>query len=153
VEYDRNALLAEALTYTDQTRLRISLEQATQRVAGASSGTITSAGLSAIWQVAPSIALHAWTMHVTDTVPAYALPTAYDGSASPTVNAFWLTYDATGSLRLDAIYRRDLLDGAPFYHVDGDLSGPIANRLRWYAGVEDRTRRTFLDVGLRFGGH
>jgi hypothetical protein len=93
-------------------------------------------------------------MHVTDTVPAYALTTAYDGSTTPTVNAFWLTYDATpGGLRLDAIYRQDLLDGAPFYHVDGDLSGPIANRLRWYAGVEDRARRTFLDVGLRFGGH
>jgi len=153
VEYDRNALLAEALTYTDQARLRVSLEQATQRVAGASSGTITSAGLSVTWQVAPSIALRAWTMHVTDTVPAYALPAAYDGSATPTVNAFWLTYDATCGLRLDAIYRRDLLDGAPFYHVDGDLSGPIVNRLRWYAGVEDRARRTFLDVGLRFGGH
>lgn len=152
VEYDRNALLAEALTYTDQARLRVSFEQATQRVAGASSGTITSAGLSAIWQLAPSIALHAWTMHVTDTVPAYALPTAYDGSTTPTVNAFWLTYDATGGLRLDAIYRRDLLDGGPSYHVDGDLSGPIADRLRWYAGVEDRARRTFLDVGLRFGG-
>ena len=97
-------LLAEALTYTDQARLRVSLEQATQRVAGASSGTITSAGLSAIWQVAPSIALRAWTMHVTDTVPAYALTTAYDGSTTPTVNAFWLTYDATpGGLRLDAI--------------------------------------------------
>jgi hypothetical protein len=153
VEYDRNALLAEALTYTDQARLRVSLEQSTQRVAGASSGTITSQGLSATWQVAPSIALRAWTMHVTDTVPVYASTTAYDGNTTPTLNAFWLTYDATGGLRLDAIYRRDLLDGAPFYHVDGDLSGPIAGRLRWYAGVEDRERRTFLDVGLRFGGH
>ena len=95
VEYDRNALVAETLTYTDQARLRVSLEQATQHVAGATSGTITSAGLSATWQVAPSIALRAWTMHVTDTVPAYALTTAYDGSTTPTVNAFWLTYDAT----------------------------------------------------------
>ena len=152
VEYERNALLAEALTYTDQARLRVSLEQATQRVAGASSGTITSLGLSAIWQVAPAIALRAWTMHVTDTVPAYGETTAYDGNMAPTVNAFWLTYDANRGIRLDAIYRRDLLDGAPFYHVDGDLSGPIGSGLRWYSGVEDRLRRTFLDVGLRFGG-
>ncbi|HLY04013.1 MAG TPA: carboxypeptidase-like regulatory domain-containing protein [Candidatus Cybelea sp.] len=151
VEYDRNALLAEALTYTDQARLRVSLEQATQHVAGASSGTITSAGLSAIWQVAPAISLRAWTMHVTDTVPAYGETTAYDGNTAPTVNAFWLTYDSNNGIRLDAIYRRDLLGGAPFYHVDGDLSGPIANRLRWYSGIEDRMRRTFLDVGLRFG--
>jgi len=152
VEYDRNALLAEAVTYTDQSRLRVSLEQATQRVGGASSGTISSAGLSAIWQVAPAIVLRAWTMHVTDTVPAYAETTAYDGNMAPTVNAFWLTYNLNGGIRLDTIYRRDLLDGAPFYHVDGDLSGPIVNSLRWYSGVEDRMRRTFLDVGLRFGG-
>jgi len=152
VEYDRNALLAESLTYTDQARLRVSLEQATQRVAGASSGTITSAGLSATWQLAPAIAFRAWTMHVTDTVPAYGGTTAYDGNMAPTVNAFWLTYEPNGGLRLDAIYRRDLLDGAPFYHVDGDLSGPIGSGLRWYSGVEDRMRRTFVDVGLRFGG-
>jgi hypothetical protein len=152
VEYDRNALLAESLTYTDQARLRVSLEQATQRVAGASSGTITSAGLSATWQLAPAFALRAWTMHVTDTVSAYGGTTAYDGNMAPTVNAFWLTYEPNGGLRLDAIYRRDLLDGAPFYHVDGDLSGPIGTGLRWYSGVEDRLRRTFLDVGLRFGG-
>jgi hypothetical protein len=152
VEYDRNALLAESLTYTDQARLRVSLEQATQRVAGASSGTITSAGLSATWQLAPAIAFRAWTMHVTDTVPAYAGTTAYDGNMAPTVNAFWLTYEPNGGLRLDAIYRLDLLDGAPFYHVDGDLSGPIGSGLRWYSGVEDRMRRTFVDVGLRFGG-
>jgi hypothetical protein len=152
VEYDRNALLAEAVTYTDQTRLRVSLEQATQRVSGASPGTITSAGLSAIWQVAPSIVLRAWTMHVTDTVAAYGVPAAYDGNMAPTVNALWLTYNLNGGIRLDTIYRRDLLDGAPFYHVDGDLSGPIVNSLRWYSGVEDRMRRTFLDVGLRFGG-
>jgi hypothetical protein len=152
VDYDRNALLAETLTYTDQARLRVSLEQATQRVAGASSGTITSTGLSATWQVAPSLVLRAWTMHVTDTVPAYEETTAYDGNIAPTVNAFWLTYKLNGGIRLDTIYRRDLLDGAPFYHVDADLSGPIANWVRWYSGVEDRMQRTFLDVGLRFGG-
>ena len=59
---------------------------------------------------------------------------------------------AAASIRLDTIYRRDLLDGAPFYHVDGAISGPVASRLRWYAGVEDRMRRTFIDLGLRFGG-
>ena len=91
-------------------------------------------------------------MHVTGTVPAYEETMAYDGNMAPTVNAFWLTYSLNGGIRLDTIYRRDLLDGAPFYHVDGDLSGPIANWVRWYSGVEDRMRRTFLDVGLRFGG-
>lgn len=158
VQYQRNGLYAGTLTYTDQKRVRVSFEEASEHVTGASSGTIVSTGLSTVWQIAPSLALRAWTMHVADTVPAYGAPPTYGEpepygeSTAPTVNALWVTYDPTIGVRLDAIYRRDLLDGAPFYHVDGDLSGPIANALRWYAGVEDRTRRTFLDVGLRFGG-
>ncbi len=147
----RNALQAAALTYTDDARVRISFEQALEDVSGASSGRITSTGFAAIWQVAPAISLRAWTMHVTDTAPLYAGAIPYDGVA-PTVNAFWLTYDTGSAVRADLIYRRDLLNAMPFYHVDGAISGPIANRLRWYAGVEDRMHRTFLDLGLRFAG-
>jgi hypothetical protein len=153
VEYERNGLVAGTLSYTDLSRLRFSVEQASQRVTGASSGTIVSSGFSAIWQIAPSLALRAWTMHVTDTVAPYgAAVSVYDPSVAPSLNALWLTYEANTGLRFDAIYRRDLLDGSPFYHVDGDISGPIAAGLRWYAGVEDRMYRTFVDVGLRFGG-
>jgi hypothetical protein len=152
VAIQRNALQAAALTYTDDARVRISFEQAWENVSGASSGRITSTGFAAIWQVAPAISLRAWTMHVTDTAPLYAAGIPYDGAA-PTVNAFWLTYDTGSSaVRADLIYRRDLLDAMPFYHVDGAISGPIANRLRWYAGTEDRMHRTFIDLGLRFAG-
>lgn len=149
----RNAMQGVTFDYTDAARLRLSLEEATERIAGSSFGTITSAGLAAAWQIAPFLSLRAWTMHVSDTVPE--VPTSlgtYPVAPAPTENATWLTYDAGGGLRVDAIYRRDLLDGAPFYHTDGDISGAIAGELRWYAGVEDRLRRTFLDVGLRIGG-
>ena len=88
-------------------------------------------------------------MHVTDNVPLYGGGLPY-GGAAPTVNALWLTYDTGAGVRADAIYRRDLLEGAPFYHVDGAISGPIADRLRWYAGAEDWLRRTFVDAGIRF---
>ncbi|HXO16717.1 MAG TPA: hypothetical protein VN909_00970, partial [Candidatus Dormibacteraeota bacterium] len=98
-----------------------------------------------------SIALRAWTMHVTDTAPLDGVALPYEGM-SPTVNALWLTYDAGNAVRADIIYRRDLLDSEPFYHVDGAISGPIAAGLRWYAGTEDRMRRTFVDVGIRFIG-
>jgi hypothetical protein len=152
VEYQRNSLLSAAVTYTDDARLRISFEQASEDVRGASSGTVTSSGLSAIWQIAPSIALRAWTMHVTDTAPVIGAGVPPYGGVAPTVNALWLTYDTGNALRADLIYRRDLLDDAPFYHVDGAISGPIANGLRWYAGAEDRMRRTFVDLGLRFFG-
>jgi hypothetical protein len=149
VQYERNALFAGALTYTDNARVRVSFEEASERVNGAWSGTVTSTGLSATWQLAPAIALRAWTMHVTDNVPLYGGGLPYFGAA-PTVNALWLTYDAGTGLRADAVYRRDLLNGAPFYHVDGAISGPIVNRLRWYAGAEDWLHRTFVDAGIRF---
>ena len=151
VQLERNALQAAVLTYTDDARVRLSFEQASENVSGASSGRITSTGFSAIWQLAPMISLRAWTMHVADTAPLYGSGLPYEGNA-PTVSAFWLTYDTGNAVRADAIYRRDLLDGVPFYHIDGAISGPIANRLRWYAGTEDRLHRTFVDIGLRFTG-
>lgn len=151
LDLQRNTLQAVSFDYTDESRVRIALEAASQHVAGSASGTISSAGIAASWQIAPSLSLRAWTMHVSDTVPPLLTLNAYPTLASPTENAAWLTYDTGGNLRVDAIYRRDLLDGAPFSHVDGDISGPIVQRLRWYAGVEDRLRRTFLDVGLRLG--
>jgi hypothetical protein len=151
VELQRNSLQAASLSYTDDSRIRITLEQALENVNGAYPGKISSSGISATWQIAPTIALRAWTMHVSDTTqPFDAFP--YDGAIAPTVNAYWLTYENGDAVRADLIYRRDLLDGLPFYHVDGAVSGPITGNLRWYAGAEDRLRRTFVDVGLRLFG-
>jgi hypothetical protein len=149
IELQRDALTAAIFSYTDDSRLRVSFEAASEQVSGASSGTITSAGLSAVWQIAPSLALRGWTMHVTDTASVYAAGLPY-GGVEPTVGALWMTYDNGGAIRADVIYRRDLLDNVPFYHVDGAISGPIGAGLRWYAGAEDRMRRTFIDAGLRF---
>lgn len=145
----RNTLFAEALNYTDDSRLRVSFEQASESVNGTWTGTITSTGFAATWQVAPTLSLRAWTMHVTDTVPLYLGGLPY-GGAAPTVNALWLTYDTGAGVRADVIYRRDLLEGVPFYHVDGSISGPLASRIRWYAGAEDWLHRTFVDAGIRF---
>ena len=148
--YDRNSLYSATVSYSDNARLRVSLEAASQHVSGFDNGLVTSDGVSLAWQVAPTISLRAWTMSVADsTVPV--LVSRYDPIGAPTsVNAAWLTYENGSALRIDAIYRRDVLDGQPFEHVDGAISGPISDRLRWYAGVEDRARTTHLDVGLRF---
>jgi len=145
----RSTLFAEALNYTDGSRVRLSFEQASESVNGVWSGTVTSTGFAGTWQIAPTLSLRAWTMHVTDTVPLYGGGLPY-GGAAPTVAALWLTYDTGAGLRADVIYRRDLLEGAPFYHVDGAISGPLASRVRWYAGAEDWLHRTFVDAGIRF---
>jgi hypothetical protein len=150
IDFSRNSLFAGSLNYTDDARLRLSFEGATQSVRGSSFGTVTSAGLSATWQVAPLISVRAWGMHVTDTAEIYPGDIDPYGGTAPSTGALWATYDNNGAVRLDAIYRRDLLDDAPFYHLDGDVSGPITAQLRWYAGAEDRMRTEFVDVGLRF---
>ena len=101
--YDRNALYDATLTYTDQARLRVSVEGALQHVAGSTNGTVTSTGVSVAWQIAPAISLRAWTMHVDDTTVATPPYSPFYPSGTPaTVNAFWLTYDNGGALRVDA---------------------------------------------------
>lgn len=146
--YLRSTLTAATLTYDDLARVRASLEAARSDLSGDANGSIASFGLALTWQISPQIALRSWTMHVADDVSA---PLGiYSAALAPTVDALWLTYANAGALRVDAIYRRDLLDDAPFYHVDGDLSGPLRGRLRWYAGIEDRRRARALSLGLRF---
>jgi hypothetical protein len=148
--YDRNSLYSATLSYTDNARIRISVEGATQRVTGLANGLVTSDGVSATWQIAPAVSLRAWTMYVDDsTTLAGQTPVAPIGLQT-NVDAFWLTYDNGGAVRLDAIYRRDILDRQPYEHVDAAISGPIANHVRWFAGVEDRQHLRYLDVGLRF---
>jgi hypothetical protein len=150
VVYDRASLYSAALSYTDDARVRVTVEEASQFIHGFTNGTVTSTGASLTWQLAPLFSLRAWTMLASNaTVPSGQVFYYADG-VQPNVNAMWLTYDNRGAVRIDAIYRKDLLDGAPFYHVDGDVSGPISHGLRWYAGVEDQLQSTHVNVGLRF---
>jgi hypothetical protein len=156
VEYDTLALdrassVVGTLSYTDFSRVRVDFEAATQHVYGVENGLITSAGLSATWQFAPALSLRAWIMHVDDATtqpPLYSpyLPTA----GTSNLDSIWLTYENPGAIRFDAIYRRDLLNGMPFEHIDGDVSGPVYRGLRWYAGIENLQRTKYMSVGLKF---
>jgi hypothetical protein len=147
--YDRNSLYDATLSYTDEARVRVSVEAATQRVSGYTNGLVTSSGASVAWQIAPSFALRAWTMYVGDsTAPPAAFP-YYPAGMPSNVNAFWLTYENGSAVRIDAIYRRDVLNEQPFEHLDAAISGPLGDHVRWYAGVEDRLRTTYLDFGVR----
>ena len=155
LDYDRASSYTGTISYTDFQRVRVEVEAASQHVAGSVNGIVTSAGLSVTWQFAPALSLRAWTMRVNDAtmpaLPASSTPYPYPSTFGvATVNAFWLTYENPGAIRFDAIYRRDLLNGQTFQHVNGDVSGPIQNGLRWYAGVQDVARTTYLSAGLRF---
>jgi hypothetical protein len=151
LQLDRASSFVGTLSYTDMQRVRVDVEAATQHVYGADNGIITSAGVSTTWQFAPAFSLRAWFMHVDDTTaqPLYSpyLPSAGTWNA----DAIWLTYENPGAIRFDAIYRRDFLNGLPFEHIDGDVSGPVYRGLRWYAGIQDLMRTTYVSAGLRIG--
>lgn len=149
--YDRADLYSAQLTYTDERRVRVSWEEAWQFVRGFANGQVTSSGVSATWQVAPTVSLRTWTMVASNSAAASGQTPYLPSGTQPSVGAVWLTYQNGGAVRFDAIYRKDVLDGAPFYHFDGDVSGPISSTLRWYAGVEDRLASTRVDAGLQFG--
>jgi hypothetical protein len=149
--YDRAALYSGTLTYTDQSRISASYEAAWQFVHGYTNGQVTSSGLALTWQIAPALSLRTWAMLASDgTVSSGQLPT-YENGIQPSVGDVWLTYQNGNALRVDAIYRKDVLDGGPFYHFDGDVSGPIGGAIRWYAGVENRIGTTHVDAGLQIG--
>ncbi len=148
---DRGDLYSAELTYTDEQRVRVSWEEAWQFVHGFTNGQVTSSGLAATWQIAPTVALRAWTMVAANSAAASGQTPYFPSDELPGVGAVWLTYQNGGVVRFDAIYRKDVLDGSPFYHFDGDVSGPLSGSMRWYAGVEDRERSTHVDAGLQFG--
>lgn len=149
--YDRASLYSGQLTYTDQSRVSVSYEEAWQFVRGFTNGQVTSSGVALTWQIAPALSLRSWTMVASDTsVPSGQTP-YFENGVQPSVGDVWLTYQNGSALRVDAIYRKDVLDAAPFYHFDGDVSGPIGGAIRWYAGVENRIGTTHVDAGLQIG--
>jgi hypothetical protein len=148
---DRAASVVGMLSYTDLQRVRVDVEAATQHIHGPDNGFITSAGVSTTWQFAPAFSLRAWIMRVDDTTTQPPLYSPYFPTAGTSnTDAFWLTYENPGAIRFDAIYRRDLLNGLPFEHIDGDVSGPVFRGLRWYAGIQNIARTKYMSVGLRF---
>jgi hypothetical protein len=125
-----------SLDFDSLQRFRASLTAL--RSQDASGQQTSSAGGSLAWQISPQLSVRTWLLHEQSTT---ALPQM--------VGSTWFTYQTPG-LRIDAIWRRDLLDGAPDAHVDGSISGPLSNRLSWFVATESRVKIRATDVGIRF---
>jgi hypothetical protein len=112
-----------------------------QTVDGPAYGSTGGSGLSAIWQIAPSLALRSWTLisRHTGSRNLYSFP-GYGGGAYATGtgtldrNNTWLT--AGNVLRVDAIWRDGVLDGG--------LSFPAGAQARFVLGTRhDGAARVF----------
>jgi len=149
LNFDRNLLFAQTLSYGDLRRFRAAVTTLSERVSGLDTGTIHSAGVSAQWQVAPALSLRAWLLRDNDfTEPSETL---YRFGARPrpsTVGSYWLTYESAG-LRIDALYRRDLLDYGADPHFDASISAPISSGLRIFGATERRAGARTFTIGLR----
>ena len=74
--YDRNSLYSAMLSYSDNARVRVCAEAASQNVTGYTNGRGCITGASLAWQVAPAIALRGRGRYVSDdtSAPALAAP-------------------------------------------------------------------------------
>lgn len=147
--YDRNALLSATAQYTDFSRVRIEATAARERVAGLDNGEVSAVGLDVAWQIAPLVTLRTWELHFDDATLPYEPVLRFGASPQPaTVGSAWLTYE-TSAVRIDAIWRRDLLDYAYDEHLDASLSAPLVDRVRWFVGTECRHFVRVISAGLR----
>ena len=147
---DRNALLQTTFSYEDLSRVRASLTAYRQNTTGLDNGSVSGLGASLAWQVSPQLSARSWFLHVIDTTtPLPGVARLTPSHINAIVGSGWLTYD-TGSFRVDAIYRRDLLDTMAYSHLDYAVSSRLGERANWFIGSEVRHRERFLDFGIRF---
>ena len=138
VAYQRNSLFA-ALGHLHGRRAaaRSRSEGASQNVSGASTGTVTSSGISAIWQVAPAISVRAWTMHV-DRHGAARRSLSVRGRRTDRQCALADVRGRRRRARRRNLSPRSARTTIRSITLTARSPGPIANGLRWYAGAEDR---------------
>ena len=148
---DRYAELTQTLTYSDLNRIKVSMTYMSERLTSLDAGTVHSAGASVAWQIAPEIALRAWTTWFNDTTQPYETVLRFGRSApSGAPGSLWLTYENPSGFRIDTIYRSDFLDALPQRHVDGSISGPLGCGLRWFVGTERLQDARTIDAGIKF---
>jgi hypothetical protein len=150
VYVDRDVTHEATVEYTDGARVRFALTGLQRYVKGDDNGRVGGAGASVAWQVAPDVSLRAAVLRSS---PSFRSHQGLRFGVPPvpaTTGSLWLTYDLTNALRVDAIWRQDLIDYLPDAHLDGSVSAPLGRDLRWFVGSERRLGVRYTDVGLRF---
>jgi len=146
---DRNALFEQTLTYSDLHRFRASLTSAHERVSGLDNGFVHAAGAGIAWQVSPLLSLRAWVLRSNNFTHPYEPVYRFGVPVQPaTVGSAWLTYERR-AVRIDAVYRRDLLDYAGDSHLDASISVPVSSELRIFGATERRAGERYISFGLR----
>jgi hypothetical protein len=143
---ERSHLLDAGIGFDDLHRLRIDVMAFRENSSGASHERMGGSGISAIWQIAPSLALRTWVMISRENAigaPIYA-PGAAGGVYPTSANLFdrnviWVT--AGNVLRVDAISHGGRLEG--------DISLPAGPQVRFIAGTRRDGLNRIVTLGLQ----
>jgi len=145
---DRDRTLEATLQYSNNRRLRTAITALHRRANGFDAGSVSSLGAMVAWQFAPKLSVRAWALRV--------MPDLHSSSSllrfgidprRASVGSTWVTYDNDGAFRIDAIWRRDVLDWEPSPHLDASASGRLSARLWWYAASHSRDGKRYTDLG------
>jgi len=135
---DRDELFQSGFSYTDRSRISTEIAVFRERIAGAGTSVDAGAGISLAWQIAPELALRAWSMQPSQSLAApYVF---YAPAALPRTSSVWLTYDRF--VRFDAIYYGG--------RIDGDVNFPVARDTIFRVGRDSSSGSPLYSFGLRY---
>jgi hypothetical protein len=152
-ELDRDGTYQAQFEYSDGARVNASVFALTRNMSGLDTGFANAFGTSVDWQIAPQLSMRAWWMHAGFGEIQTRTVLRFGSTPKPSdVGSLWLSYEAGAGIRIDAIWRRDLVDWDPDAHLDGAVSGPLARRMRWFVGSERYIFARSIEAGIRYGG-
>jgi hypothetical protein len=134
---DRSVLIQTRATYTDNARLRVGAVAYSERIT--SGRHLSGIGIDGTWQIAPALALRAWTLAMST---SSGVPYPRLTPASPNAHRQVVWFTAGEALRIDLLARGGPLEGdirVPF----GAYAATVGSSMQ--AGV----RVTTLGIGAR----
>lgn len=152
VTFDHDQTLEATLSYTDTSRVRASVTALHRRTSGLHLGALGTIGAAFAWQVAPRISVRSWVMRTSSgQAPYEPLLSLNPASTNPaTVGSAWLTYEPSSRVRVDAIWRRDIVDQHPDAHFDAAFSSVLSGESRWFVSSERWLGRRSITAGIRW---
>ena len=143
---NRSQLLDAGIGFDNGSRLRIDAMVFRQTIASAAYGTTGGSGISASWQIAPSVVLRSWVLISStngNSSTLYNAPYAYSNiypSGMPDLerNVTWVTVGNV--LRVDGIWRNG--------NLEGGFSFPFNSEFRFSAGTIREGANRVYTAGL-----
>ena len=147
---ERSALQELALDFDDSRRLRLGASLFHENVTGLEAHAVNGLGLSLAWQIAPRLSLRAWTLLDDLSTYAQSLTAQPGGLGTPLARATaWLSYEAPGGLRFDAIERGASGGAVRETDLDADVVVPLHAGFAFTAGSERERGLRRAYIGLR----